>query len=280
MWPRRPEEAGREQRSCPARKPRAWVSSRGKEPVTEAGFLRALGIVGWDALEPAILAALATESPLLLVGPHGSAKTLLLARLAEALGLAFRHYNASILSFDDLLGYPVPQDGRLVYLETPATIWQAEAGALRRGLALPPRAAEQALPAGSTRRWRRGIPLVQLKHRWAAMNPPPGTRAEPKRLRGVRGRRAAGRGARRPLRLRARGAVPRPAERRRPQTSPPRPGPPRARRRTPAPGSHREHESQPRRGRARELRTKAAEYVDVLAAKLAAGGHPSRRAAP
>jgi MoxR-like ATPase len=78
-------------------------------------------------LEPEILAALATESPLLLVGPHGSAKTLLLARLAEALGLAFRHYNASILSFDDLLGYPVPQDGRLVYLETPATIWQAEA---------------------------------------------------------------------------------------------------------------------------------------------------------
>jgi MoxR-like ATPase len=96
-------------------------------PTARRGLLRALGIAGWDALEPAILAALATESPLLLVGPHGSAKTLLLARLAEALGLAFRHYNASILSFDDLLGYPVPQDGRLVYLETPATIWQAEA---------------------------------------------------------------------------------------------------------------------------------------------------------
>jgi MoxR-like ATPase len=90
--------------------------------MTRTRFLSALGIAGWDALEPAILAALATESPLLLVGPHGSAKTLLLQRLAEALGLAFRHYNASILSFDDLLGYPVPQGGRLVYLETPATI--------------------------------------------------------------------------------------------------------------------------------------------------------------
>jgi hypothetical protein len=56
---------------------------------TSRGFLRALGIAGWHALEPAVLAALATESPLLLVGGHGSAKTLLLARLDEALGLAF-----------------------------------------------------------------------------------------------------------------------------------------------------------------------------------------------
>jgi MoxR-like ATPase len=66
--------------------------------MSHAGFLRALGIAGWDAHEPAVLAALATESPLLLVGAHGSAKTLLLARLAEALGLAFRHGSASILS--------------------------------------------------------------------------------------------------------------------------------------------------------------------------------------
>jgi hypothetical protein len=58
---------------------------------------------------------------------HGSAKTLLLARLAEALGLVFCHYNAPILSFNDLLAYPVPQDGRLVCLDIPATMGQAEA---------------------------------------------------------------------------------------------------------------------------------------------------------
>jgi MoxR-like ATPase len=73
-------------------------------------LLRPLGIVGYDALEPALLAALATEEPLLLVSDHGAAKTLLLVRLARALGLALRHYNASILQFDDLIGFPIPDD--------------------------------------------------------------------------------------------------------------------------------------------------------------------------
>src|SRR5262249_58780250 len=85
---------------------------------TTAGGLRrrrGLGIAGWDHLEPVILAALATETPLLLIGPHGSAKTLVLSRLSEALGLAHRHYNASLLNFDDLVGFPVPESGKLVY---------------------------------------------------------------------------------------------------------------------------------------------------------------------
>ncbi|HEX9189817.1 MAG TPA: AAA family ATPase, partial [Vicinamibacteria bacterium] len=140
--------------------------------MTRTPFLRALGIAGWDALEPAILAALATESPILLVGAHGSAKTLLLARLAEALGLAFRHYNASILSFDDLLGYPVPQDGRLVYLETPATIWQAEAVLFDEVSRCRPELQNKLFPLVHER-VAQGVPLVRLRHRWAAMNPPP-----------------------------------------------------------------------------------------------------------
>jgi hypothetical protein len=41
-------------------------------------LLRPLGVVGYDALEPALLTALATEEPLLLVSDHGAAKTLLL----------------------------------------------------------------------------------------------------------------------------------------------------------------------------------------------------------
>jgi uncharacterized protein (DUF433 family) len=63
-----------------AKAPRFRVSSRGeKTPMPEApaaptsrAILRALGIAGWSALEPAILAALATESPILLIGPHGT----------------------------------------------------------------------------------------------------------------------------------------------------------------------------------------------------------------
>ena len=65
-------------------------------------LLRPLGIVGYDAVEPALLAALATEEPLLLVSDHGAAKTLLLVRLAEALGLELRHYNASLIQFDSV----------------------------------------------------------------------------------------------------------------------------------------------------------------------------------
>lgn len=136
-------------------------------------ILRALGIAGWGALEPAILAALATESPILLIGPHGSAKTLLLARLAEGLGLAFRHYNASILSFDDLLGYPVPQDGRLVYLQTPATIWEAEAVLFDEVSRCRPELQNKLFPL-IHERVAQGLPLTRLRHRWAAMNPPPG----------------------------------------------------------------------------------------------------------
>jgi MoxR-like ATPase len=138
----------------------------------ERGLLRALGVAGWDALEPAILAALATESPILLIGPHGTAKTLLLQRLAQALGLAFRHYNASILSFDDLLGYPVPQDGRLVYLQTPATIWQAEAVLFDEVSRCRPELQNKLFPL-IQERVAQGVPLARLRHRWAAMNPPP-----------------------------------------------------------------------------------------------------------
>ena len=73
-------------------------------------LLRPLGIVGYDAVEPGLLAALATEEPLLLVSDHGAAKTLLLLRLAESLGPTLRFYNASILQFDDLAGFPIPDE--------------------------------------------------------------------------------------------------------------------------------------------------------------------------
>ena len=90
-------------------------------------LLRPLGVVGYDALEPALLAALATEEPLLLVSDHGAAKTLLLVRLAHALGLTLRHYNASILQFDDLIGFPIPDSaGAIRYAAPPGAIWEAE----------------------------------------------------------------------------------------------------------------------------------------------------------
>ena len=62
------------------------------------GWLERLGLVGLASIEAPLLAALVTQNPLLLIGVHGTAKSLLLTRVASALGLQFRHYNASLLN--------------------------------------------------------------------------------------------------------------------------------------------------------------------------------------
>ena len=69
-----------------------------------------------------------TEDPLLLIGPLGTGRTYLLNTLSETLGLEHRHYNASLVPFDDLIGFPYPDpDGTGVrFLETPATVWGAQ----------------------------------------------------------------------------------------------------------------------------------------------------------
>ena len=92
-----------------------------------SNHLRALGVLGWDKLEPIVLAALASGQPMLLIGTHGTAKSMLLERLAQAMGLKFRHYNASTLNFDDLVGFPVPDGDSVRYLRTPLDAWNAEA---------------------------------------------------------------------------------------------------------------------------------------------------------
>jgi MoxR-like ATPase len=69
----------------------------------------------------------ATEEPLLLVSDHGAPRSLLLVRFAHALGLSLRHYNASILQFDDLIGFPIPDSaGAIRYAAPPGAILAAE----------------------------------------------------------------------------------------------------------------------------------------------------------
>jgi MoxR-like ATPase len=135
-------------------------------------LLRPLGIVGYDAVEPALLAALATEEPLLLVSDHGAAKTLLLVRLAEALGLELRHYNASLLQFDDLLGFPIPDEhGGVRYAAPPGAIWGAQAAFFDEIGRCRPESANKLFPLIHERRIQ-GIELKALRYRWAATNPP------------------------------------------------------------------------------------------------------------
>jgi MoxR-like ATPase len=96
--------------------------------VQTRGRLAALGAYGFEAQEPVILAALASGDPILLIGRSGTGKTFLLNSISEALGLEHRHYNASLISFDDLVGFPYPDEAKasVRFLETPATVWGAE----------------------------------------------------------------------------------------------------------------------------------------------------------
>jgi MoxR-like ATPase len=134
--------------------------------------LARLGVYGFDAVEPVILAALVTEDPLLLIGPSGTGKTYLLNTLSEALGLEHRHYNASLISFDDLVGFPYPQpDGTGVrFLQTPATVWGAESVLIDEISRCKPEHQNRLFALVHERRVQ-GIALPHLRWRWSAMNP-------------------------------------------------------------------------------------------------------------
>jgi MoxR-like ATPase len=136
-------------------------------------LMRSLNLFGLDFLDPIVLAALVDERPLLLIGPHGTAKSELLNRLAAALGLAHRHYNASLISFDDLLGYPVPelQAAAVRYLRTPGDLWDAESVFLDEISRCRPETQNKLFSVVHEKRVQ-GMALPRLRYRWAAMNPP------------------------------------------------------------------------------------------------------------
>lgn len=143
-------------------------------PDRAAGLLARLGLHGLTYLDAPVLAALASQTPMLLIGPHGSAKSALLERLAAAMGLEHRHYNASLLSFDDLVGFPVPDGDGLRYLRTPATLWGAQSVFLDEISRCRPEVQNKLFSIVHERRIQ-GIALEALRHRWAAMNPPAGS---------------------------------------------------------------------------------------------------------
>jgi len=109
-----------------------------------------LGVYGFDRHETTILARLVTEDPLLLVGRSGTGKTFLLNTLSEALGLEHRHYNASLISFDDLVGFRTPtRRTRRCGSSRAGDGVGRGVGADRRDLALQARAPEPASSAGA-----------------------------------------------------------------------------------------------------------------------------------
>ena len=85
-------------------KPTTSQPRRTRKAKSPIAFTASFGIQGWGAVDSILLAALALEAPVLLVGAHGTAKTLVAERVANALNQRFRHYNASLLNYDDLVG--------------------------------------------------------------------------------------------------------------------------------------------------------------------------------
>ena len=132
-----------------------------------------LGVYGWGELDTVLLAAVASEAPLLLVGSHGCAKSFFLEKLAGELGLRFRFYNASLINYDDLVGIPMPSEDRkrLEYITTPTAIWDAEVVFLDEINRTKPELQNKLFPIIHEKRVQ-GTFLDKLRFRWAAMNPP------------------------------------------------------------------------------------------------------------
>ena len=141
-------------------------------PSPSRGRLAALGAYGFDTQEPVILAALTSGDPILLIGRSGTGKTFLLNSISEALGLEHRHYNASLISFDDLVGFPYPDEAKssVRFLETPATVWGAESVLIDEISRCKPEHQNRLFSLVHERKIQ-GLPLTKLRYRWAAMNP-------------------------------------------------------------------------------------------------------------
>ena len=131
-----------------------------------------LGLCGWQSLEPVVLASLASRMPVLLVGYHGSGKSLAIESIAKALGLDFRSYNASLINYDDLTGIPVPSADfkELSYISSDCSIWDAQAVFMDEINRTKPELQNKLFPIIYDRRIQ-GKLLERLEYRWAAMNP-------------------------------------------------------------------------------------------------------------
>jgi MoxR-like ATPase len=138
----------------------------------DTDYFAELGVYGFGLLQLPLLTALVTEDPLLLIGDCGTGKTYLLNRISEALGLEHRHYNASLVAFDDLVGFPYPDDDRteVRFLQTSATVWGAESVLIDEISRCKPEHQNRLFSLVHERRVQ-GLLLQKLRYRWAAMNP-------------------------------------------------------------------------------------------------------------
>ena len=171
---RQSQRRARHLRSQPEEKRRA---PRLKPPSTVAcplGLLASLGIYGLEAIELPLIAGLVIGEPILLVGGHGCGKTTLCRTLADALGLSFWAYDASKSLFEDVIGFPNPEQlgkGVLDYVPTALSIWGREGLLIDELSRATPAMQSKWLEVIRSRRIM-GKRLDDLRQVFAAMNPP------------------------------------------------------------------------------------------------------------
>jgi len=144
-------------------------------------FFEKIGIYGMQKIEKAVLAGLITGDPVLFIGSHGTAKTTLCRRLAEALGLKFFAYDASKALFEDMIGFPNPDSisrGEIEYVPTKLSIWDKEFILIDE---ISRARAEMQNKWLEIVRGRQvmGMKAEKLKYVFAAMNPPSYAGANP-----------------------------------------------------------------------------------------------------
>lgn len=131
-----------------------------------------LNLYGLTNFDEIIIASLAQECPVLLIGTPGTAKTQLTLKLFETLSLNFAHYNASMLNLDELIGYPVKlPNGRISYQPLPCSCWDKEAIFIDEISRCKPDTQNKFFSIIYEKRIY-GMFLDKLIYRWAAMNPP------------------------------------------------------------------------------------------------------------
>src|SRR5206468_4153795 len=109
----------------------------------------------------------------LLEGRRGVGKTSLVLEVARKLGLRLAYFSAPTLDpWADLVGVPVPQDGRLVFLR-PAHVSEAEFLFLDELNRAHPKV-QNAILELTLFRSLNGERLERLRTVWAAINPPDG----------------------------------------------------------------------------------------------------------
>ena len=96
--------------------------------------LAQMGLIGWDPIEPIVVAALAARLPVMFVGYHGTTKTDGTSVLSRsALGDAearFVSYLTPMTTLEDMIGFVDPSSlasGQVRYVRTGTSVWGAAA---------------------------------------------------------------------------------------------------------------------------------------------------------